>query len=269
MSEERCAPMRLLIQADVDGELDAGQAAALAAHIEDCRSCAMKRADLFELSSRLRAEIPYHAAPASLRQAVEARIAASVQAAAPASERAVSRWFGALGALGARLRQGISFGAGFALAAGLALAFMLPRGSELAGDVIADHIRALQPGHLTDVVSTDQHTVKPWFNGRLDYSPPVKDLAADGFPLVGGRLDYLNGRPVAALAYRHAQHVIDLYVWPSESRADRTPSQGERNGYNYVHWADGGMNFWAVSDLNAAELRTFVDLWHSMRPRKS
>jgi anti-sigma factor RsiW len=264
MTEEQCAAMRLLIQADLDGELDAGQAATLAAHVEGCRNCATTRKELAELASRLRTEVAYHAAPASLRRAVEARIAAAAPAAAPplpqVSQPWRSRW---LGGPGARLRQGISFGAGFALAASVALVLMLPHRGDLAGDVVAGHIRALQPGHLTDVVSTDQHTVKPWFNGRLDFSPPVKDFASRGFPLVGGRLDYLDGRPVAALVYHRAQHVIDLYVWPDGSGVDLPPGEGTHNGYNYVRWSARGMTFWAVSDVNAAELRSFVDLWRA------
>jgi anti-sigma factor RsiW len=252
--------MRLLIQADLDGELDAAQAAALAVHIEDCARCATTRNELAELSSRLRAEASYHSAPASLREAVAARVAAATPAGMPVLQPAKSRW---TGRSGARLRQGMSFGAGFALAACLALILVLPRRDDVAGEVIADHVRALQPGHLTDVVSTDQHTVKPWFNGRLDYSPPVRDFAAEGFPLAGGRLDYLDGRPVAVLVYRRAQHVIDLYIWPTRRSATYATSQGERSGFNYVRWTDRDMTFWAVSDVNAGELHKFVDLWRS------
>lgn len=258
MTEERCAAMRLLIQADLDGELDAAQAAALAAHLDACPDCTATRSALAELSSRLRSEVPYHSAPTSLRQTVAARIAAS--AAVPISEPARSRRFGNPGA---RLRQGMSFGAGFALAACLALVLVLPHRGDPAEQVVADHIRALQPGHLTDVVSTDQHTVKPWFNGRLDYSPPVRDFAAEGFPLAGGRLDYLGDRPVAALVYRRAQHVIDLYVWPTGNSEADVGSHGERSGFNYFRWTDRDMTFWAVSDVNAVELSRFVDLWRS------
>jgi anti-sigma factor RsiW len=117
----------------------------------------------------------------------------------------------------------------------------------------------LQPGHLEDVVSTDQHTVKPWFDGKLDFAPPVKDLAAAKFPLLGGRLDYLNGRAVAALVYGRDKHLIDLFIWPD--RGSATPVATVRNGYNAVHWSDGGMTFWAVSDLEARELREFARLW--------
>ena len=131
----------------------------------------------------------------------------------------------------------------------------------MADTVVAEHIRALQPGHLMDVVSTDQHTVKPWFDGRLDYAPPVQDFQAQGFPLAGARLDYLAGRPVAALVYQRRQHSIDLFVWPIGQQFDGGPAEGSRRGYNFVRWTRGGQAFWAVSDLNPAELGEFVRLW--------
>jgi anti-sigma factor RsiW len=128
----------------------------------------------------------------------------------------------------------------------------------LTADATASHVRSMMGDHLLDVPSTDQHTVKPWFNGKLDFSPAVADLAKSGFPLVGGRLDYLNNRPVAALVYRRNQHVINVYTWPSKI-GDREPSAAERNGYHVLTWMGGGMNWVAVSDVNAPELRQFVD----------
>jgi anti-sigma factor RsiW len=148
---------------------------------------------------------------------------------------------------------------------------LLPRERDTTGNAwaeaaVAGHIRALQPGHLTDVLSTDQHTVKPWFDGRLDYAPPVRDFAAAGFPLVGGRLDYFAGRPVAALAYRRDRHPIDLYVWPDTGGAEPSVPSGIVNGYQVLAWRDAEMRFVAVSDVNAADLNTFSRLWRNLAP---
>ena len=152
-------------------------------------------------------------------------------------------------------------GAGFALAACLAVFLLLPRGPDLAGQMVDDHIRALQPGHLMDVVSTDQHTVKPWFDGRIDFAPPVRDFAAQGFPLIGGRIDYVGGHPAAVLIFRHGQHVIDLAIWPERGADPLLPADGSRSGYNYRRWSADGLTFWAVSDVEADQLAAFEKLW--------
>jgi anti-sigma factor RsiW len=271
--DDGCAAMRLLIQADVDGELGPSEAARVGAHLEACPDCAAVQAELLALSARLRRDVPRHMAPEALRAAVRARIAAAA-APPPVQQPQVQQlprqqrlpWQHRLPGQHRlprpRMRFAAPFGAGFALAACLALLLVLPpRTGGLADAVVADHIRALQPGHLMDVVSSDQHTVKPWFDGRLDYAPPVKDLKAQGFPLAGGRLDYLAGRPVAALAYKRDQHIINLYIWPDSGHG--SPAAGSRNGYNFVRWNQDGMAFWAVSDLNAKELGDFVRLWRA------
>jgi anti-sigma factor RsiW len=128
----------------------------------------------------------------------------------------------------------------------------------LEDQVISSHVRALITGHTTDVVSTDRHTVKPWFNGRIDFSPPVNDLAQQGFPLVGGRVDYLDGRSVAALVYQRRKHVIDLFIWPMTS--GEASGNESLKGYNVIRWSNGGMYFVAVSDLNKMELEQFKNL---------
>ena len=242
--------MGLLVQADVDRELGAAEAARLVAHLRGCASCAALHGRMAALSQRTRTEAPRFVAPPVLRAAVLARLAAS-----PAARRGLAG-----PTLAGRGRLGAAFGAGLALAASVVL---VPARGDLAGDIVAGHIRALQPGHLMDVPSTDRHTVKPWFDGRLDYAPPVPDLAEAGFPLTGGRLDYVGGRAVAALVYQRRQHVIDVYVWPAAGA--RAPDAGSRNGYHYVRWVADGVAGWAVSDLEAVELADFVRRWQAAR----
>jgi anti-sigma factor RsiW len=249
MTDDQCDEMRLLVQADVDGELQPAEAARVSAHLEHCPRCAEMQVQLLALSSRIRQDAPRYPASSDLR----ARIGASLAAAAP-RRKAERR---------PRLVPGAWFGTGFALAACLALVLLLPGGNGLPDAVVAAHIRALQPGHLMDVVSTDQHTVKPWFDGRLPFAPPVKDLAATGYPLVGGRLDYFAGHTAAALIYRHGPHVIDLFAWPGTAALDRVPASGSRDGYNFLRWNRDGMTFWAVSDLNEQELADFVREWQA------
>jgi len=156
--------------------------------------------------------------------------------------------------------NGMSFGLGAACAAVLAFLLITPAMPPgLTEQIIAGHVRALQPGHLQDVASEDHHTVRPWFDGKLDFAPPVKDLAAAHFPLTGGRLDYLDGRPVAALVYQRDKHVINLFVRPDNG--DMPPLTVESQGYTIVHWSEGDMTFWAISDLELAQLSEFAAAW--------
>jgi anti-sigma factor RsiW len=162
-----------------------------------------------------------------------------------------------------------SSGAALALAACLAF-FIIASPNEqylVEQELIASHIRSLQDGHLTDVISTDQHTVKPWFNGRLDVSPPVTDFAASGFPLIGGRLDYVDHHTVAVIVYRYNAHVINLFVWPMGGRDMDLGKVSAQQGYNMRHWHDGDLQFWAVSDVNPAKLEEFENLYRGQNPK--
>jgi anti-sigma factor RsiW len=196
------------------------------------------------LRERIKGEAKYYAAPPRLAS----RVLASLPVDSVEAPRGGRRWNIAW--------VGAAFAASCALALGVGLFLALPGADDrLADEVVASHVRALMVDHAADVASSDRHTVKPWFAGKLDFAPPVFDLTAQGFALVGGRLDYLERRPVAALVYRHRQHLINLFVWPSTG--DAQPRRLERQGFHVLRWAAGGMSYWAVSDLNADDLAQF------------
>jgi anti-sigma factor RsiW len=250
----------LLVQAELDGELDAAQAAALAMHRAGCPICQAAQEELLRARALMHGELR-EPMPDAVRARLMARLRQAELRAAP--PRRQGKWHGDGAWSWAWLRApGIGFGLGAACAAAVALLILLPgRGDDVVAEVVAGHIRALQPGHLEDVLSTDQHTVKPWFDGRIDFAPPVRDFAADGFPLKGGRLDYLDGRPVAALVYQRDKHIIDLYVWPAGGATPHRSAATAIQGYNVAHWTADGMNFWAVSDVERSQLDDFVALW--------
>jgi anti-sigma factor RsiW len=201
-----------------------------------------------EIGALMRRHASRYAAPAGLAD----RIADSLQAAArPTPAPANNNWRSLAVAASLLLAMGLSSGVTWFFAA-------TERQESLAQQVVASHVRSMLGGdHLTDVASSDQHTVKPWFGGKLDLSPPVVDLTSQGFPLVGGRLDYLDRRPVAALVYRHSQHVINLFVWPEQTAALPVAAPSSLQGYHLRQWRQGDLTFWAVSDVNPADLENF------------
>lgn len=245
-----CQQAALLIDAYADGELDAPAVLEIEQHLQSCSACAGAWRNLQSLKKGLKQDSLYFNAPLELRQRIKAELP-STSPVKPIVEQFVWRWN--------RLTTMIS--SAFAVCLALLFVVTLSRPSQeqqLTQEVVSSHIRSLMASHVTDVTSTDQHTVKPWFNGKLDFSPPVRDLAAEGFLLTGGRLDYVAGRSVAALVFQHNKHIINLLVWPVKE-ADSRPNRGApRQGYHAIHWSAGGMGFWAVSDLNEKELMEFV-----------
>jgi len=237
----------LLVQAELDGELDAGQAAALEAHRAGCAICQTAQAELWRARELLRGET-YEITPDDVRARVMARLRQVEPRPMATPPRRRSWVFPSLG----------GFGLGAACAAALAFLLVLPQRDDLAGQLVAGHIRALQPGHLEDVVSTDQHTVKPWFDGKVDVAPPVIDLTAQGFTLLGGRLDYIDGEPVASVVYQRRKHIINLFVAQRLGTEHVTVRPSTVQGYNVRNWSDKGLDFWAVSDLDGEELGEFV-----------
>ena len=250
-----CDDARLLIHGHLDGELDLVRDLEVERHLEECPRCAREYAALRAMRTRLKDEAFRFEAPAELKERIRRAILASPPRRANAYPSRRGTW----------APRAIRFAVPMAIGAMLALV-IAPRtigpnaNQRVAGEVVASHVRSLMAAHLMDVASTDQHTVKPWFNGKLDFSPPVTDFAKDGFPLVGGRLDYIEGRPVAALVYQHGKHVINVFMWPTagdETSAERIETE---HGYHVEQLMVAGMNCWLVSDLNQQELDKFAGL---------
>ncbi|HWP15127.1 MAG TPA: anti-sigma factor [Xanthobacteraceae bacterium] len=237
----RCEEAEILLHALIDDELDAGHAHAIETHVATCQRCAAQLRDYRDMQGALARTNLSFDAPAGLRRRIDARL--------PAPSRPDRR----------SLLKGFAAGAGLssAIAAGLLIAVIrTDRDSRIMSEVVSAHLRSLQADHLTDVLSSDQHTVKPWFNGRLDVAPPVIDLTAQGFTLIGGRLDYIDGKPVAALVYRRRAHVINLFAAEGGS-GPRGATMETIQGFNVRRWGETGFSLWAISDLNAEELEDF------------
>jgi len=234
----------------LDGALDLVNAVAIEEHLKTCARCAQAYANQQALQAAIRGNRLYAPAPVGLQK----RIETSLRQADPSARAPWTvgwRWYSVALALACVA----------VLAWGLGRALVVPTADDrLAMAVLNSHVRALLTDHLIDVVSSDRHTVKPWFAGKLDFSPTVEDLASQGHPLTGGRLDYLDGRPVAALVYQRQRHSINLFSWPVPQARDTAAVIEEHQGYNQIHWTQAGMTYWAISDLNVDELHAFVQL---------
>lgn len=232
------------LDAYVDGELDVVAARDAAAHLATCAVCRRRVDDRRALVAAVRDSLPTFRAPDVLRASLGAR----------PKQRRVWGGVGGKGALAAAAALVV-----VAWGSGYLWGVRSGRSVDLRDAVVSSHIRSLLPDHLIDVASSDQHTVKPWFTGRLDFSPTVVDLSAQGFPLIGGRLDYVGGRRVPALAYGRGKHVINVFEWPAAG-GDVSLSVSETRGYHVMRWVHAGMEYWAISDVNEADLRQFVGL---------
>ena len=249
-----CTEIRSRLHPYLDRELDLQSALAIERHLASCAACQAIFTRQAALQAGVRKHAEYYGAPPALAERVRRQLGAQ----SPRPRRRL------------RLAQWLPLGAAVAATALLTWTAALQYASvsadeRIAEQVITGHARSVLTNHLIDVASSDQHTVKPWLSAKLDFSPTVVDLADAGFPLAGGRLDYLDNRPVAALVYRYRQHVIDLFVWPQEKPADAPLRETSSKGYNVLHWSEGGMAFWAVSDVNSAEMKTFVEAYARAR----
>lgn len=250
-----CKEVKTWLHGYVDGELDLARTMNIESHLETCTACARARDNQHVLRDSIHASSLQRRCPDRLRTNIESMVRRDFRS--PNARTNIPRWWLAIAA--SLLLVGVSW---FAWRPMLGTSWNDP----IAQQIVASHVRSLLVDHLMDVASSDRHTVKPWFAGKLDFAPFVVDLSAEGFPLVGGRLDYLEQRPVAAVVYQRRQHVINLFVWPSERTTDSALQSATYHGYQVVRWNQAGAAFWAISDLNASELRQFS---HLVRERVS
>lgn len=253
-----CAEWELMLHGFIDGELDAANSLRLEQHLASCSHCSHQLEGFQALKKTVSQTGVRWRTPEHVRAQVLATIAreAATQARSPIAVPS-----GQMFKIFERAKQWLFVPSLAALAASLFLVVSLPQDrSSIEAEVVASHVRSLLVDHLTDVATSDQHTVKPWFNGKIDFSPPVVDLAPQGFPLVGGRVDYIGGRVVAALVYRRQKHFINVFVWPAPPVSATTEA---RDGYNMANWTQDGLNFWAVSDVNSDDLTKFREAFAS------
>ena len=249
-----CQKAEELIDAYFDSELDLAGSLDFEQHMLECESCTCSYRNQKTLRSSLRGESLYYGAPEKLKKRIQSSL--RKEARSELSQRGFGRrWFTVAASLALMLLFGV-------VVWRVMPGSVRPSDDELlANEVVSDHVRSLQmPGHLTDVLSSDQHTVKPWFDGKVNFAPAVKDFASQDFRLYGGRLEYLNNRTVATLVYQRRLHYINLYIWPSEQAGSTAEVATQRQGYNLIHWSISGMNYWAISDLNNVELHDFARL---------
>src|SRR2546429_2886677 len=267
-----CEEAAKLMDGYLDGELDLITSQTIEQHLLECPKCDQAYKIHGSLIRALGNATPYYKAPAELRERIQSSLRKEI------GERPTRNGGQNTRSLFPRKQpepRTILFGTSWnwlALAAAIVLAAiigwtLLPRlqrsGADqfLATQLIASHVRSLMANHLSDVASSDQHTVKPWLDAKLDFAPPVVDLSSEGFPLIGGRLDYLDNRAVAALVYERHKHFNNLFVWPAASDASKAPKTITRQGYQLLHWEDSDFNYWAVSDINDKELQEFKQLF--------
>ncbi len=246
-----CKETQEVIHAYLDGELDLVHNLAVEQHLQECAACARAYRGHQSLRTVVAGRSLYFEAPKALENRVRIAVRQASNAESP-------RWRWHWEGIWAWPRVL----AGTALVVLIALALIVRTSTEdrLTQEIISGHVRSLMASHLYDVASADPHTVKPWFNGKLPFSPPVTDPAAQGFPLVGGRLDYVENHPAAALVYQRRLHYINLFVWPSPGKPGTGEGFRTKQGYNVIHWSQVGMEYWAVSDVNQGDLREFVRL---------
>jgi anti-sigma factor RsiW len=252
-----CDEVRQLLHAYIDDELDIATSLQMEKHLPDCSAC-QKELNAAQAAKRAVAQPAiYYPAPSALRDRLKQAIRAEIgeTETLPSVRLSIPWWKRptAFSGLAAAL---------LLIIGSIALLFPPHTPNNQIADVVGSHVRSLEANHLLDVESTDQHTVKPWFAGKIDFSPPVVDLSAEGFPLIGGRLDYLEQKKVAALIYHRNKHVINLFIWPGQESSETDTIQG----FNLIRFECKGMICWAVSDLNAGELQQFVDLFTAQKP---
>lgn len=246
-----CEQARPLLSAYFDRELDVATSLEIGRHVQACEHCAAVLQQHDALRAALGAAPLVFAPPNGLEERVRAAVRREVRSNAPSVS---SRWRWAAVPLAAALAA--------ALAWSVASSRSAPSGEQIVlAELVSGHVRSLMADHLVDVATSDQHTVKPWFNGKVDFAPPVADFAASGFQLVGGRVDYIAGRPVAVLVYKWRQHMVNVFIWPSGGAGSQDLHSLAREGYHLVGWEKSGLTFWAVSDLNAADLENLARLF--------